>query len=82
MTPWTEMVRAAALLGLAPEAFWKLSLREWRMLTERPGAPTPMNRGDLDRMTEAWPDRPPPTGRCAAAGPPRGREEGFDDRDI
>jgi hypothetical protein len=56
MTPWGEMLRAAARLGVKPAAFWELSLREWRMLTERPGGAAPLGRGDLMRMAEAWPD--------------------------
>ncbi|MDP3801337.1 MAG: phage tail assembly chaperone [Phenylobacterium sp.] len=56
MTPWSEMLRVAARLGVGPEAFWRLSLREWRMLTERPGRTAPIGREDLRRMTEAWPD--------------------------
>jgi len=50
------MVRAAALLGVGPEAFWRLSLREWRMLTERPSGAAPLGRSDFERMAEAWPD--------------------------
>ena len=53
---WGEMLRTAARLGLGPEAFWRLSLREWRMLTERPGGGLPIGRLDLERMAEAWPD--------------------------
>ena len=56
MTPWGEMLRTAALLGVAPEAFWRLSLKEWRMLTQAPGAATPMGRGTLARLMEEWPD--------------------------
>ncbi|WP_292028200.1 phage tail assembly chaperone [Brevundimonas sp. UBA2416] len=56
MTPWGEMIRTGARLGLAPEGFWRLSLREWRMLTARPEGPAPMRRDDLMRMVEAWPD--------------------------
>ena len=56
MTPWGEMLRAAARLGVGPVGFWRLSLREWRMLTERPEGPAPMRREDLMRMAEAWPD--------------------------
>jgi len=56
MTPWGEMLRSAARLGVEPESFWRLSLREWRMLTARPGEPAPMRREDLMRMAEAWPD--------------------------
>jgi uncharacterized phage protein (TIGR02216 family) len=56
MTPWGELLRAAAGLGVEPQAFWRLSLREWRMLTARPEGPAPMRRDDLMRMEEAWPD--------------------------
>lgn len=50
------MLRAAAWLGVVPEGFWRLSLREWRMLTERPSGAAPMGRMDFERMAEAWPD--------------------------
>jgi uncharacterized phage protein (TIGR02216 family) len=50
------MLRTAARLGVGPEAFWRLSLREWRMLTERPGGVASMGRLDFERMAEAWPD--------------------------
>ena len=53
---WGEMLRTAARLGLGPEAFWRLSLREWRMLTERPGGGLPIGRLDFERMAEVWPD--------------------------
>lgn len=56
MTPWGGMLRAAARLGVGPEAFWRLSLREWRMLTERTDGGAPMGREDLMRMAERWPD--------------------------
>ena len=59
MTPWGEMLRAAARLGVGPVGFWRLSLREWRMLTERPEGAAPMRREDLMRMAEAWPDDRP-----------------------
>lgn len=56
MTPWGEMLRTAASLGVGPEAFWRLSLREWRILTERPASAVPLGRRDFERMVEAWPD--------------------------
>lgn len=55
-TPWMEMARTAAMLGVAPAGFWQLSLREWRMLTEPRSSAAPMGRKDLMRMVEAWPD--------------------------
>ena len=50
------MLRAAARMGVGPETFWRLSLREWRMRTERPGDGLPIGRLDFERMAEAWPD--------------------------
>ncbi|GAA0643676.1 hypothetical protein GCM10009101_15520 [Brevundimonas lenta] len=50
------MLRTAAALGVQPAAFWRLSLKEWRMLTERPTGAEPMRRCELERMAEAWPD--------------------------
>lgn len=56
MTPWPAMMRTAAILGVRPEAFWRLSLREWRWLTAAPEGVRPMGRDELKRLTEAWPD--------------------------
>ena len=50
------MLRTAALLGLDPAAFWGLSLREWRLLTDRPTTSQPLRRSEFDRMAETWPD--------------------------
>ena len=56
MTPWAEMLRTAARLGVGPEAFWRLSLREWRMLVEASASAAPLGRAALERMMEGWPD--------------------------
>jgi uncharacterized phage protein (TIGR02216 family) len=50
------MLRTAARLGVGPEAFWRLSLREWRMLVEAPLFAAPLGRAALERMMEGWPD--------------------------
>lgn len=50
------MLRAGVALGLSPEAFWRLSLAEWRMLTEAAARTSPMGRGDVERLMAAWPD--------------------------
>ena len=53
------MLRAAALIGIAPAQFWKLSLREWRALTTPSGPALPRTQFDLmmkrrpDERTEA-----------------------------
>lgn len=43
-------------IGLAPETFWRLSLAEWRMLTEAATGAAPMGRGEFERLMAAWPD--------------------------
>lgn len=60
---WAPMLRAALAMGIGPEAFWRLSLREWRMLTDVArgaghglGA---MGRGRLDELMGRWPDGEP-----------------------
>lgn len=46
--PWDAMLRSALRLGLTPEAFWALSLKEWVWLS-RPADPA----GQLDRQGAA-----------------------------
>jgi len=53
---WGEMLRVAVGLGVSVEEFWRLSLREWRMLVARPEGAVPLGRGELEAMMEAWPD--------------------------
>ena len=55
-TPWGAMLQTAAALSVPPEAFWRLSLKEWRMLTAATASAAPMGRGDLERLAETWPD--------------------------
>lgn len=54
MLAWAEMLRAAALMGIAPAQFWKLSLREWRALTA-PSGPA-LARKEFDLMMKTRPD--------------------------
>ena len=55
-TPWGEMLREAATVGLTPEVFWRLSLKEWRMLMEPRAGFGRLSRDELERLAEAWPD--------------------------
>lgn len=50
------MMRAAVAMGVSPEGFWRLSLREWRWLTAGEAGVVPMGRGGLDEMMRRWPD--------------------------
>ena len=43
-------------MGVGPEGFWRLSLAEWRMLTEGAMGAEPMARAELERLAKAWPD--------------------------
>lgn len=57
-TPWAAMLQTALRMGIAPEAFWRLSLMEWRALTERDGSAV-LGRGALERLMRDWPDEGP-----------------------
>ena len=49
---WTAALALAARLGLTPDAFWALSLREWRALTEPDAARRPLSRAELNTLIE------------------------------
>jgi uncharacterized phage protein (TIGR02216 family) len=49
------MLRTAAGLGVAPAAFWRLSLKEWRWLTAPAGGPG-LGRAALTALMERYPD--------------------------
>ncbi|WP_396594217.1 phage tail assembly chaperone [Brevundimonas sp. R86498] len=55
-TAWAGMLRAALALGVVPEAFWRLSLKEWRMLTSQPATTVSIVRSELNELMRAWPD--------------------------
>ncbi|ACL96333.1 phage tail assembly chaperone [Caulobacter vibrioides] len=52
---WATPLRLALSLGLPPEAFWRLSLTEWRALTQAPDAPC-LNRAGLQDLLARYPD--------------------------
>ncbi len=52
---WSQPLRLAVALGIAPEAFWRLSLNEWRALTETPPTPV-LTRNDLTALIARYPD--------------------------
>jgi len=57
---WRAALRLAALqLAIAPEAFWRLSLAEWRALAEAPAAPV-LDRAALDALIARFPDEVTP----------------------
>jgi uncharacterized phage protein (TIGR02216 family) len=58
MSPhWAERFSLGVLrLGLTPDAFWSLTLAEWRALTGAGAGPAPMGRRELDALLAAHPD--------------------------
>lgn len=54
MRGWAAAFRYAVReLGLSPEAFWRLSMAEWRMLT---GVEAPLKRAELAALMARFPD--------------------------
>ena len=54
---WAARLRLAAeRFGIGPEGFWRLSLPEWRALTEE-DAPAVLGRSGLKALMEAHPDQ-------------------------
>ena len=49
-------MRTAVALGVEPGGFWRLSLAEWRMLTEAALGAVPIGRAEFERLMAAWPD--------------------------
>jgi uncharacterized phage protein (TIGR02216 family) len=55
-TPWPDLLRLAACeLRIPPEAFWRLSLAEWRALTT-PAALETLSRRRFDALAANHPD--------------------------
>ena len=52
---WQARLQTGLRLGLMPDTFWRLSLREWQALTapKRAGA---FRRADLSALLSAFPD--------------------------
>jgi len=50
---WAAALRRAATLGVAPAAFWRLSVAEWRALTAGEAG---LGRGGLDALMRRFPD--------------------------
>ncbi len=50
------MLRAAAMLGLSPECFWRLGVREWRALAAREA--DSLRRAEFEALRSAFPDEP------------------------
>ena len=56
---WPALLRlAAGRFLIPPDAFWRLSLAEWRALTGGEG-PEPLPRAALDALLTQFPDKTP-----------------------
>jgi uncharacterized phage protein (TIGR02216 family) len=57
---WPGLLRLAAeRFAVTPQAFWRLSLVEWRALTAPVPQAQPLDRAGLDALLAAFPDDPP-----------------------
>ncbi|MCU9838099.1 MULTISPECIES: rcc01693 family protein [Ruegeria] len=55
---WPALMRAGMLgLRLTPEAFWRLTPAELRLMLGQGAGAAPMNRAGLDALLAAWPDK-------------------------
>lgn len=50
------MLRGAVQAGVTAPDFWRLSLKEWRLLTAAPAEGLPLGRREFEQLAEAWPD--------------------------
>jgi len=55
---WAGLMRAGMLgLGLAPDAFWRLTPVELRVMLGLEAGAAPLTRARLDELARAFPDR-------------------------
>lgn len=55
--PFDDWLRLAVLrLAIPPSHFWRLSLKEWLVLTQSPSAP-PLQRNELRALLKSHPDK-------------------------
>jgi len=54
-TQWPALLRHALQLGIAPEAFWRLSLAEWRALTSAQS--DALTRAAFEDLARRFPDK-------------------------
>ena len=56
-TPWSDLLGAAARLGVTPDTFWRMSVREWRLIAAGVSGPIAMARAQLEELTMRFPDK-------------------------
>ncbi|MDP1632797.1 MAG: phage tail assembly chaperone [Caulobacter sp.] len=56
-TPWPALMRRAAVaFAIPPQAFWRLSLVEWRALTQADDGALTLDRAGLTALARQFPD--------------------------
>lgn len=60
---WALAMASASRLGVSPEAFWRLSLWEWRALTAPFAAAAAPDRTALEALMRRYPDKDAGDGR-------------------
>ena len=58
LLPWSDLLLAACQLGLTPQAFWSLSVLEWRALM---GEAQGLDVARLSQLCSAFPDEGAPS---------------------
>jgi uncharacterized phage protein (TIGR02216 family) len=53
-TPWRALLRTALRLGISPEVFWRLSLKEWRAFSASNAES--LSRAAFETLTARFPD--------------------------
>jgi len=53
---WRAWLSHASALGIAPHSFWRLSLREWRVLVGSPASPS-LDRATFEALGAQFPDQ-------------------------
>jgi uncharacterized phage protein (TIGR02216 family) len=51
--PWSALLAAAMRMAIAPEVFWRVSLKEWRLITSDSDA---LGRVELAALAKQYPD--------------------------
>lgn len=56
-TPWQDRLQAALAAGIAPAAFWQLSVAEWRALAAS-ATDLRLDRSGFTALAARFPDQP------------------------
>lgn len=57
LAPWSDLLAAAARMGIAPQVFWGISVREWRLIATGASGVAAMGRAQLNELVLKFPDQ-------------------------